>query len=65
MLQGKGTQAQQDVVALNTALALYVGEAVEGKDIMESCTKGAVTAKEVIKSGEAWKKLEQLAEFLK
>ncbi|MEO0686932.1 MAG: anthranilate phosphoribosyltransferase [Cyanobacteria bacterium J06649_11] len=65
VLQGKGTQAQQDVVALNTALALYVGEAVEGKDIIESCTKGVVTAKEVLKSGEAWKKLEQLAEFLK
>ncbi|MDY6902038.1 MAG: anthranilate phosphoribosyltransferase, partial [Cyanobacteriota bacterium] len=65
VLQGKGTQAQQDVVALNTALALYVGEAVDGEDIIESCTKGVVTAKEVIKSGEAWKKLEQLAEFLK
>ncbi len=66
VLQGKGSQAQQDVVALNTALALYVGEAVdEGKDILERCTKGVVIAKDVLKSGEAWKKLEQLAAFLK
>jgi len=65
VLQGKGTQAQQDVVALNTALALYVAEAVDdGKDILERCTKGVVIAKDVLKSGEAWKKLEQLAEFL-
>ncbi|AFY54420.1 anthranilate phosphoribosyltransferase [Rivularia sp. PCC 7116] len=65
VLQGKGTQAQQDVVALNTALALEVGEAVDGEDIVERCTKGVVIAKEVLKSGEAWKKLEQLSKFLK
>ena len=65
VLQGKGTQAQQDVVALNTALALEVGEAVDGKDILERCTKGVVTAKDVLESGEAWTKLEQLAAFLK
>ena len=65
VLQGKGTQAQQDVVALNTALALEVGEAVDGEDFVERCTKGVVIAKDVLKSGEAWKKLEQLGEFLK
>ncbi len=65
VLQGKGTQAQLDVVALNTALAIDVGEAVEGKDILERCTKGVAIAKDVLKSGKAWKKLEQLAEFLK
>lgn len=65
VLQGKGTQAQQDVVALNTALALEVGEAVDGENIVERCTQGVVVAKDVLKSGEAWKKLEQLAEFLK
>lgn len=66
VLQGKGTQAQQDVVALNTALALEVGEAIDGgKDILERCTKGVVVAKEVLKSGEAWHKLQQLAEFLR
>lgn len=66
VLQGKGTQAQQDVVALNTALALEVGEAIDdGKDILERCTKGVAIAQDVLKSGEAWTKLEQLAEFLK
>jgi anthranilate phosphoribosyltransferase len=84
VLQGKGTQAQQDVVALNTALALYVGEtlavdgfpgiskvlnpkgeAVEGKNILERCTKGVAIAKNVLKSGEAWTKLEQLAQYLR
>ncbi|MEM1395799.1 MAG: anthranilate phosphoribosyltransferase [Cyanobacteria bacterium P01_D01_bin.116] len=65
VLQGKGTQAQQDVVALNTALALEVGEAVDGENIVERCTKGVVIAKDVLKSGEAWRKLQQLAEFLK
>ena len=65
VLQGKGTQAQQDVVALNTALALEVGEAVDGEDFVERCSKGVVIAKDVLRSGEAWKKLEQLGEFLK
>ncbi len=65
ILQGKGTQAQQDVVALNTALALEVGEAVDGKDFLERCTNGVAIAKDVLKSGEAWTKLEQLATFLK
>ncbi|GAA6620416.1 anthranilate phosphoribosyltransferase [Scytonema sp. NUACC26] len=66
VLQGKGTQAQQDVVALNAALALYVGEAIDdgATDIVTACTKGIALAKEVLHSGEAWKKLEQLAEFL-
>ncbi len=65
VLQGKGTQAQQDVVALNTALALQVGEAIAGEtDILAGCVKGIVLAKEVLRSGAAWTKLEQLAEFL-
>ncbi|WGV26753.1 anthranilate phosphoribosyltransferase [Halotia branconii] len=65
ILQGKGTQAQQDVVALNTALALQVGEAIAGEtDILAGCVKGIVLAKEVLRSGAAWTKLEQLAEFL-
>jgi anthranilate phosphoribosyltransferase len=66
VLQGKGTQAQQDVVALNAALSLYVGEAIDGAtDITDACIKGITLAKEVLQSGEAWKKLEQLAEFLR
>ncbi|MGF1937943.1 MAG: anthranilate phosphoribosyltransferase [Nostoc sp. ChiQUE02] len=65
VLQGKGTQAQQDVVALNTALALQVGEAIHGEtDILAGCVKGITLAKEILQSGAAWTKLEQLAEFL-
>ncbi|WP_414565033.1 MULTISPECIES: anthranilate phosphoribosyltransferase [unclassified Anabaena] len=65
VLQGKGTQAQQDVVALNTALALQVGEAIDGNtDILEGCVKGMIVAKEVLRSGAAWTKLEQLTAFL-
>ncbi|OUL21649.1 anthranilate phosphoribosyltransferase [Nostoc sp. RF31YmG] len=65
VLQGKGTEAQQEVVALNTALALQVGEAIDGTtDILEGCFKGIVLAKEILRSGAAWEKLEQLAKFL-
>lgn len=66
VLQGKGTQAQQDVVALNTALALYVGELID--DVTESTdglVKGVALAKEVLQSGAAWEKLEQLSTFLR
>ncbi|MGJ5632196.1 anthranilate phosphoribosyltransferase [Nostoc sp. CALU 1950] len=66
VLQGKGTQAQQDVVALNTALALQVGEAIHGEtDVLACCVKGITLAKEILQSGAAWTKLEQLAEFLR
>ncbi len=66
VLQGKGTQAQQDVVALNTALALYAGEVVpDNGDYFNSISQAVVLAKDVLQSGEAWKKLEQLAEFLR
>ncbi|MEH1833768.1 MAG: anthranilate phosphoribosyltransferase [Nostoc sp.] len=66
VLQGKGTQAQQDVVALNTALALQVGEAIHGEtDVLAGCVKGIALAKEILQSGVAWTKLEQLAEFLR
>jgi anthranilate phosphoribosyltransferase len=64
VLQGKGTQAQQDVVALNTALALQVGEAIPATDIVEATVKGIAIAREVLQSGAAWTKLEQLAQFL-
>lgn len=65
VLLGKGTQAQQDVVALNTALALYVGEAVpETDNYFDTFAKAVVLAKDVLQSGAAWKKLEQLAKFL-
>ena len=67
VLQGKGTQAQQDVVALNTALALQVGEVFDSNstDILENCVQGITLAKEVLQSGAAWTKLEQLADFLR
>ncbi len=61
VLQGKGTSAQQDAVALNASLALQVGKLVPFGDHL----KGVVTAKEVIGSGLAWSKLEELVEFLK
>jgi anthranilate phosphoribosyltransferase len=65
VLQGKGTQAQQDVVALNTALALYVGEAVpQTCDYFDTFAQAVVLAKDILQSGAAWKKLEQLAQFL-
>ncbi len=58
VLQGKGTRSQQDVVALNAALALYVGESVT------ELTQGISIAKDIIQSGAAWNKLAQLAQFL-
>ncbi|MBW4553333.1 MAG: anthranilate phosphoribosyltransferase [Aphanocapsa sp. GSE-SYN-MK-11-07L] len=58
VLQGKGTAAQQDVVALNAALALLVGEAVTTYE------QGVHLAKTILESGAAWDKLTQLIEFL-
>ncbi|MBD2431882.1 MULTISPECIES: anthranilate phosphoribosyltransferase [Fischerella] len=60
VLQGKGTQAQQDVVILNAALALQVGEAVPLLDHAQ----GVQLAREILQSGAAWTKLEQLVQFL-
>ncbi|MEM6753121.1 MAG: anthranilate phosphoribosyltransferase [Cyanobacteria bacterium P01_C01_bin.38] len=66
VLQGKGTQQQQDVVALNAALALYVGEAVVDKgDYLQTFANAVVMAKDAMKYGEPWRKLEELAGFLK
>ncbi|XGV95860.1 MAG: anthranilate phosphoribosyltransferase [Leptolyngbya sp. BL-A-14] len=62
VLQGKGTQAQQDVVALNAALALQVGELLPQTE--EPYTKGFALAKEILHSGAAWSKFEQLVQFL-
>ncbi|HEY9767496.1 MAG TPA: anthranilate phosphoribosyltransferase [Coleofasciculaceae cyanobacterium] len=61
VLQGKGTSAQQDAVALNASLALQVGKLVPFGDHL----KGVVIAKEVMGSGAAWSKLEELVKFLK
>ncbi|MBF2066760.1 MAG: anthranilate phosphoribosyltransferase [Calothrix sp. C42_A2020_038] len=60
VLQGKGTLAQTDVVALNAGLALEVGNAVP----WNSHEQGVRLAKEILASGAAWDKLECLVEFL-
>ena len=65
VLQGKGTQAQRDVVALNAALALKVGGVATGDTFESACKDGLQKAQEIIQSGAAWEKLEQLVAFLK
>jgi anthranilate phosphoribosyltransferase len=62
VLQGKGTQAQQDVVALNAALALQVGEVLP--QTAEPYAEGVRLAQEILRSGAAWDKFEQLVQFL-
>jgi anthranilate phosphoribosyltransferase len=70
VLQGKGTQAQEDVVALNTALALYVSETLDSEtldgetEFNKSLVKGIALAKDVLQNGAAWEKLQRLAKFL-
>lgn len=54
VLQGKGTTAQQEVVALNAALALYVAAAVQ------DWWEGVDRAKAILASGAAWDKLQAL-----
>ena len=63
LLQGKGDPVHQDVVALNAALALKVGGVVSGEG-MEAYVKGLALAKEILNSGAAWDKVEQLVAFL-
>ncbi len=58
VLQGKATPAQQDVVALNAALALVVGE------VVTDYAAGLALAREVITSGAGWAKVEELAKYL-
>lgn len=65
VLQGQGTTAQQDVVALNAALALAVGGAIAG-DLTDINTyaQGITKARDILQSGAAWQKVEQLVAFL-
>jgi anthranilate phosphoribosyltransferase len=65
-LQGKGTAAQQDVVAINAALALKVGGIVADQpgDPVAVYRHGVALAKEILASGAAWQKLEELVAFL-
>lgn len=64
VLQGKGTQAQRDVVALNAALALKVGEKVDGSTLEEALQKGVDMARDILTSGAAWDKVQHLVRFL-
>jgi anthranilate phosphoribosyltransferase len=58
VLQGKGSAAQANCVALNSGIALRVaGKATTWEE-------GVKLASEVISSGAAWQKLEQLVQFL-
>lgn len=61
VLQGKGTPAQQDAVALNAALALQVAGVIP----LEDHAAGLSLAKDILHSGAGWSKLEQLVKFLK
>ncbi len=61
ILQGKGTQAQREAVALNAGLALQVAEVVPWGDHLAGVQK----AQTVMASGAAWDKLQALVEFLK
>ena len=60
VLQGKGTQAQQDAVALNASLALQVAGVIPLLDHAQ----GVNLSREILQSGSAWEKLVQLVEFL-
>jgi anthranilate phosphoribosyltransferase len=60
VLQGKGTQAQQDAVALNASLALQVAGVIPLLDHAQ----GVNVSRAILESGAAWQKLEQLVEFL-
>ncbi|MGK7920697.1 MAG: anthranilate phosphoribosyltransferase [Trichodesmium sp.] len=60
VLQGKGISAQTDVVALNSSLALQVAGVVP----LEAHLEGIAKAKDILESGAAWSKLEQLVKFL-
>ena len=59
VLQGKGTQAQTDCVALNSGLALRIGGAAS------TWSEGVSIASDILKSGAAWIKAEELVQFLK
>jgi anthranilate phosphoribosyltransferase len=61
VLQGKGTIAQRNAVALNASLALQVGEFVPWGEHLQ----GVAIAQEILASGAAWLKLEELVKFLK
>jgi anthranilate phosphoribosyltransferase len=65
VLQGRGTQAQQDVVALNAALALKVAGITQGDSLEAAIADGIERARTILSSGAGWDKLESLVAFLK
>jgi anthranilate phosphoribosyltransferase len=60
VLQGKGTPAQRDVVAINAGLALQIADLVP----MGEHPQGVELATAVLSSGVAWDKLQELVSFL-
>jgi anthranilate phosphoribosyltransferase len=60
VLQGKGTPAQRDVVAVNAGLALQVANVVP----IGAHLQGIEMATAVLNSGVAWDKLKELVSFL-
>jgi anthranilate phosphoribosyltransferase len=60
VLQGKGTPAQRDVVAVNAGLALQVANIVP----IGAHQQGIELATAVLNSGVAWDKLQELVSFL-
>lgn len=65
VLQGKGTTPQRDAVAVNAALALNVGRViVPTDDPIADYRQGVMLAQEILASGAAWQKVEELIRFL-
>ena len=64
LLQGKGTAAQQAVVALNAALAFKVAGVAQGETFEAAIADGITRANDILQSGAAWAKLEALVAFL-
>lgn len=64
VLQGKGTAAQRDVVALNAALALKVGERLQPGNLQDQVIQGIGLARDILSSGAAWDRLQALVTYL-
>ncbi len=70
VLQGKGSLAQQEAVAVNAALALKVGGKLDlpddpQADPLPTYRQAVELAKQILASGKAWQKVEELVAFLK
>lgn len=61
VLQGRGSAAQTEAVALNASLALQAGEAIPWGNHRQ----GVELALDLLRSGEPWRVLERLARFLR